>query len=423
MPKANVINALGDHLVSELATGRAGGSEYPTRLDRLVGRLPALPPQEAVLKAVANKRFTSRALSAVKGRVDAPVALLEDAPALAASPLTLEAALRAKGESGGAVWSPKQLSGAVHKDLRAGFLKAVGEWVESNTLPPFAVAVANGKSVALYHRDRPPPPPKSVQDAERLVEILRRGHPSGEAPPLVTPAELEAAAGLTPAAFKKAVKEPAFAGVVTQVKVKPSDVYLISNGDEFGRLVTGPLLTRLLGGCPTVKAHAFATAELTAQLTDKPQQKAVAALLNRSDLGDELPPGIGCVRASVGKGEAQNLFFPLEHLRTTRAAPHPVEAAPVPAQPPADFLAAFDAAFARLDRERGSNNFVSLVDLRPALSGVPREAFDFGLQQLRRERKYVLTSDERYDGLTPEQQAAAIREEGEFLLHVSRGRS
>src|SRR5438445_8885820 len=99
MPKPNAIATLADGLAGELAAGRAAGhDEYPIRLDRLAARLDPPPDPAAVLKAVGNKAFTARAVVAVKGRADAPAALVEDAPLLAASPLTLEAALRAKGE-------------------------------------------------------------------------------------------------------------------------------------------------------------------------------------------------------------------------------------------------------------------------------------------------------------------------------------
>ncbi|MCE9564504.1 MAG: hypothetical protein K8U57_20895 [Planctomycetes bacterium] len=425
MPKVNAIAVLADNLVTDLATSRASSTDYPICLDRLSTRLLPRPDQEALLKAVANKKFTSRAIVAVKGRADAPVALREHLSELAASPLTLEVALRVKGEQGAPPWLPKQLAGAVHKDLKAGFLKAINERVERGDLPAFAVAVSKGKTVVLYHRDRPPPPPPpspSVQDAERLVDLIRRRCRPGEPAPLITVAALETEAGLTPAAFKKAAKEPTFAEAVTQVKVKPNDVLVTPNGtgDEFGRFVTGPLLTRLLAGCARTSAHAFPTKELVGQLADKGRQQQVASQLNRHDLASELPTGVGCVLLSDGKAGGQNVFFSLEHLRAVRSAASPsAESTPRVTD---DFATAFDAAFARIDRERGSNNFVSLVNLRSALPSVSRETFDAGLQQLRRERRYVLTSDERYDGLTPEQQAAAIREEGEFLLHVSRGR-
>lgn len=418
MPKSNPTAALAGRLIQALTACRAeGGDRYPVRLSDLAARLDAPADGPAVLKALGKK-----AIVAVKGRSDAPVALAEDAAALAASPLTLEAALRAKGEKGAPPWTPKQLAGALPEPLKAAFQGHCDRQLEAGEIPAFAGRAVKGKSVGLYHLDQPPPPPPvkppkpEVRDAERLLDLLRRWDRPGGAVPLVSATELEQVAGLEPTTFKKAVKQPAFAAAVTPVKVKPNDVYLVLNADEFERFATGPLLARLLAGCERTDARAFPAKELIALLSDKAQKQTVAGLLNRPDLAGELPPGVGCVRLSGG----QNAFFRLEHLQTARPAT-PV-AIPTPAAAPADFATAFDAAFERLNRERGSNNFVSLVDLRAALAHVGRAAFDAGLQQLRRDRRYVLASDERYDGITAEQQAAAIREEGEFLLHVSRSR-
>lgn len=412
MSKSN----LADRLIQELTACRAeGGDHYPIRLDRLIGRIDPAPEPAAVLKSVGNKSFTAGAVVAVKDRMDAPVALLKDAPALAASPLALEVILRAKGEKEGPPWTPAKLAQAVPKSLRGAFTKSLNRQIEADELPAFVVRVSKGKSVKLHHRDQSLPPAPEVQDAERLLDVLRRREQPG-----TTLTELQSAAGLKPTAFKKAVKQPAFSDAVIQVK--PGDVFLLPNGDEFRRLVTGALLARLLSGCKRTNAHAFPVKELVALVSGKAIQQSVAGQLNRSDLANDLPVGVGCVLVSTGKRDGQNVFFLLEDVRTAKP-PARTDPAPEPARAPSvDFVTAFDAAFARLDRERGSNNFVSLVDLRAALPNVPRETFDAELHELRRARRYILSSDERYDGITPEQQAAAIREEGEFLLHVSRGR-
>ncbi len=401
-----------EHLLRELITCRAeGGDRYPISLNVLAARLLPPPTADELLKAAKHKEFAARAVVVAKGRADAPIALLEDADLLAASPAALEFALRAKGESGPPPWTAAQLAGAILKPLRAAFVQQLA----SAPLPPFAVHVGQGKATKFHHRDHsppPPPPPPEQQDAERLLELVRRTGAS-------TLAELERAAGLKSAAFKKAVKHAAFAGAVALVplKEKAGDTFLLPRANEFAQFVYGTLLPRLLDACPRAKAHAFSAAELVAHLKDKDQQKQIAALLNRAELGDELPDGIGCVLASAGTS-AKNVFFALEHLRRAKGAPAPH----APSAAVGDFARAFDEAFARLDRERGSNNFVSLVDLRAALPAFPRAAFDAALHELRVARRYVLNSAEHSEGLGPDQREAAIREEGEFLLHVSRGR-
>ena len=371
---------LADRLVQELTACRAAsGDHYPIRLDHLAARLDPPPEPTAVLKVAGSKAFAAKVIAAVKGRPDAPVALLEDASALAASPLTLEVTLRAKGEKGAPPWPPKQLAKAVQKSLQPAFQTNLDRQIETSELPSFAVRVGSGNKVGLHHRDvppPPPPPPPEVQDAERLLDLLRRGDRAG-----VTLVELQSEAGLEPTAFKTAAKQPVFVAAAMQVKVKPNDVYVVPNGDGFGQFVTGTLLARLLAGCSRTSAHAFPVKELVALVSDKTQQQVVAGLLEPlGPLVHDLPAGIGCVLLSGGKSGSQNVFFSLEHLRA-RTADGATDCRTRHNQPTADFATAFDAAFARIDRERGSNNFVSLVDLRarsPARSaqvrGVRRRA-------------------------------------------------
>jgi hypothetical protein len=91
-----------------------------------------------------------------------------------------------------------------------------------------------------------------------------------------------------------------------------------------------------------------------------------------------------------------------------------------PAAPPLTgaFEPAFTQAFQRVDRLKGSHNFVSLVDLRRELP-VSREAFDGGLRSLRRAGKYSLSAAEGRHGISPEERDAGIEEEGTLLLYVS----
>ncbi len=89
------------------------------------------------------------------------------------------------------------------------------------------------------------------------------------------------------------------------------------------------------------------------------------------------------------------------------------------AAPSLDFAASFTAAFDRIDRERGSHNFVSLVLLRQAVPA-DRAAFDAGLRELRVAGRFTLSGAEGRHGLTAEEQAAGIREDGSLLLYASR---
>jgi len=95
-------------------------------------------------------------------------------------------------------------------------------------------------------------------------------------------------------------------------------------------------------------------------------------------------------------------------------------AAVAAAADPRDFAARFEEAFLQIDRQKGSHNFVSLVDLRRALSEWPRPEFDRGLRALRLAGRYSLSAAESIFGIRPEDRQAGIEESGVLLLHVSR---
>lgn len=97
-----------------------------------------------------------------------------------------------------------------------------------------------------------------------------------------------------------------------------------------------------------------------------------------------------------------------------------IVSSPRPA-PAGAFDHAFGAAFDRLDRDSGGNNYVLLHDLRRALPTVSREAFDAGLNQLRRAKVFSLDSaDGRHVKLSEEQRDAGIREAGSNLVYAQR---
>jgi hypothetical protein len=86
---------------------------------------------------------------------------------------------------------------------------------------------------------------------------------------------------------------------------------------------------------------------------------------------------------------------------------------------PADFAGAFDEAFNDIDRRKGSHNFAHLLDLRRALP-LARDQFEAGLRELRVAGRYTLSAAEGRHGITPEERAAGIVEDGSLLLYVSR---
>jgi hypothetical protein len=86
---------------------------------------------------------------------------------------------------------------------------------------------------------------------------------------------------------------------------------------------------------------------------------------------------------------------------------------------PLAFAPAFEGVFNELDRQAGSHNLVSLVELRRVLP-FARPVFDSELRKLRQEGRFILKLAEGRHGLTPAEQEAGIVEDGRLLLYVAR---
>ncbi|HEV3256438.1 MAG TPA: hypothetical protein VG013_06105 [Gemmataceae bacterium] len=90
------------------------------------------------------------------------------------------------------------------------------------------------------------------------------------------------------------------------------------------------------------------------------------------------------------------------------------------ARPPAiPSEADFDRAFDWLDGRAGGHNCVGLANLRQDLPA-DRTDFDALVRRLRRASRYRLAAAEGRHGITAEEKAAGILEDGRLLLYVSR---
>jgi hypothetical protein len=192
--------------------------------------------------------------------------------------------------------------------------------------------------------------------------------------------------------------------------------------EDVPQLVSSPrLLEFALAACRTAANHAFSPSELKAKVTTK-LQKPFQEALQRQLQEEMLPPSLGWLHIKNTKE-----LFALVDLHTGRKAvgkeaepvPADVAPAPRPAEMPVDFGLLFDDAFRRLDREKGSHNFVSLVFLRQAVP-VDRAVFDAELRRLRLAGRYTLSAAEGRHGLSSEEHDAGINEDGALLLYVSR---
>jgi hypothetical protein len=263
--------------------------------------------------------------------------------------------------------------------------------------------------------------------ADKLLRVLRSQRGLGDAAyPLSVRRLVELTdPGAAPAVLKKALARKTFLKEVALLSAKAPDAPIALAADS-GTLAGSALtLEFLLRQTRTAATHAFTAAKLKKKATGK-MQKPFQDAINRRIAEGTLPPTVGWVSISGRK-----MLLLLSDLHTTAGQPPPAAPAPAPPPPPVaqeppaapapalDFVAAFEQAFTRLDRAGGGHNFVSLVALRGALSA-DRDSFDQGLRRLRQEGRYALSAAEGRDGISAEERAAGILEEGSLLLFVSR---
>src|SRR5262249_56178343 len=118
--------------------GGGGGGRGASRL-RWRGRADwaaARAARELVLKAAGKPPFRDQAVVAVKQDLAVPVALRDDLPQLAASPLLLEFLLEALCTPEQPAWGLDKLQKQLDADLRQPFADAVARRLHHNTLPP-----------------------------------------------------------------------------------------------------------------------------------------------------------------------------------------------------------------------------------------------------------------------------------------------
>ena len=440
---------LGALLLDGLRACKAGSGPYPPTIRELLDRLDPAPDEAAALKAAGAKAFTSKAVAVVKGRADSPVALVEDGDRLAELPFALEAALLAKQAKGSPPWSPKQLATALPPPLRDRFQAFLAEQIAESRLPPFAMSVRKGKSELIYHRDRPPTPPppeplsvkKETVVARKLIDQLRLQRDRALEYPLTLRTLAEKADVPTDEKpLKAALKQPEFLKHVDLATWKaPLDSLASLAEDRVAFSKSEALLKFLLTACEQggSKGHAFTIEALTGAIDDpKPKVKnplkpAVAAHLEQCEALDrQLPASIAYLDIEMGAGKAKAVrryFILRDRVKVGRAA-RPERAASAPY---------FDASAARGPHggvrggvRRGlhpARPRIGLAQFRQPgaasaspLPTCPRVEFDARLQDLRRARRYWLKSAEGYGGLTQGERDAAVEEEGELLLYVSR---
>jgi hypothetical protein len=416
--------ALAEKMLQSLEAQRGLETDAePLTLRRLAELTDPTAPAELILKAAAKKKpFGERALVVQAKNLGSPVLLLQDAAEFAGSAKFLEWLLGSLCSPAQPTCEPAKLARKVPPKLRQPFLAALDRRLAENDWPT-GVAVVSVKKKKLVHVQRYPlPKPPEEVVAERLLqELCKQRDRGGDAYPTSVSQLVERSQPPVPALLiKKALGHPVFqTHIVLSIKNNLESPCALC-GDESLLAGSDLLMETILDKARVRRKGAHTISELSKAVIPLLRPDVERAVRQRVDALD-LPAGIGSVSYKTNV-----LLFRLSDVRTNRgsssAEPASRPAVPTTGVQPVEFVRAFDAAFDQLDRQRGSHNAVSLVDLRRALA-MDRQSFDAELQELRRTRRYTLSGAEGRHGITPEEREAGIYEDGSMLLYVSRRRS
>jgi hypothetical protein len=426
MAKVDAVAELAAKFLHTLEGLRQSGGDYPPTVERLAALADPQAAPEQVLKALAKKPFAAKWVVASKKDLHSPIAPVEDAERLAGSPLLVEFALGRLCSADKPLHTPAKVILKVDKSLRPTFQAALARQIADNSLPEAAGVVMVRGNPQLYLRRFPPPPPpppkkKPAEElSEELVQTLARLCDTADYPTTLERL-IEQTGRSVPAAVRKQAlgREPFRSRAVLGASVQPG--VLVALAEDAERLAASPLLLQhALTAARSADNQAVSVADLKKKV-HKALQGSFGDAVNRQVAERALPDGVGVLFS-----KKKPLLFLLADLHAgpptappPKTPPPPTVPRPTPSPPTMDFARLFDEAFARLDREHGSHNHVSLVALRRAVP-VERGAFDAGLQQLRRAGLYGLSAAEGRHGLSAEERDAGIPEDGSLLLFVSR---
>jgi hypothetical protein len=422
-PKKHPAEELSERLLRALEERRGRGEgEYPLPLQRLVAEAAGGARPALVKQAVAREPFAGGTVLAVPGKADSPVALAGDAERLAASAVLLEYLLGTATAVRRPLATVAQLQERLAEGLRMPFAEAVRRRVAAGRLPEGVGASEGPQGAELFLKRLPPPAAMLAWKMLRALEVRR----AGEGYPLALDqlaraADPAADAGVVGQALKEKVLKPHLLAALPGRPDTP-----VALAEDATRLADWPpLVEAALAAARTPENQAVAVKDLKKKVA-RPLQTPFGEALERRLSGRTLPASVGVLRI-----KRTPVLFLLADVNAEMPPPHPrplspedggegrkTESQPLPPEP-AEFGQQFDEAFARLDRERGGHNLVSLVALRQAIA-VDRAAFDAGLRELRRQGRYSLSAAEGRHGISPEERDAGVFEDGSLLLFASR---
>ena len=390
---------------------------FPWTLRQLVASVAADASAATIEKAVKKKQFTDHAFLVkvpdkkgfpVQQAMDSPAALWEDAQALAGSRLTLEFLVR---------------------ENPSASVARITKWVCAKPRKDFQTALAPPLSAFLYDAL-----------AARLVETIRQQRQRGETSYPLTLDHLASLAGVADRTAvaetigRKAFTEAAFVLSPPRSGKSPTAAQqkallgrLVALNEDCDKLVgSRAFLEGAIRACRDAKSVAFTLDDLAKKqfrgFVDKRlATQFVQAVIEKMSRGT-LPPTVAWIKKS-GKNHlflVEDLSPPALRQRITAMDGAPPQAVAPSQTSASSYPSRFDAEFRRLDRQRGSNNFVWLFELRDALPEFTREQFDGGLRQLREARRFKLNAGEGHYGMSQQQSNGSIREAGTVYLSVSR---
>jgi len=163
-------------------------------------------------------------------------------------------------------------------------------------------------------------------------------------------------------------------------------------------------------------AQSKASKALRARHVAQTRKLAEVQAKRRTGLADKHREQLAKLRAKWDKllGDLRTVS---RRPRVSRSVSH----RPRPSRPPtvAALKRRILQEFGKLDA--GGRNQVTLAAMRSALHGVARDSVDNAINELRRERKMTLeSSDGRHVRPSPDELAAAIKEDGQLLVYMAR---
>lgn len=312
-----------------------------------------------------------------------------------------------------------------HRDVQSAFIAA---WLQPDvasllsTVCCVTPAGTPRKPDLLLHDLRFPSPEQVA--SEKLVQILERAKADTESQYPVRWLALQQSAGPDSpreVLHRATLAEPFSSRAIIACPNAPdSPVFLTMDLESCVR--SGAMLSFLVRRATADDNIALSPQKLSAAAGLHPIVRQVLNTVAEEIIsGMPLPPGIGLARIA-----RKWQLLDLSRVRVGAGSgvpPVTSDSAAASSRPAADsdaFSAAFDAAFARLSRTSHLPGYVSLADLRPALSEYPREVFDSQLQQLRRAGLYSLSLLEGRMALSAAEESAVMVIDNRRYLLVHR---